>query len=396
MTIADSSRASIAYVEEPPTGLAGTEVFRLLRNAGSSLEGSITASPTEEIRADRQISGSSHISASNSGDINLQLSYGEYDDFLEAVLESAAWTNFTATATDFVNATSTITLNTTAGLIPEQGLRIDSAVQAGNNGVFTIATVVDATSVTVNETLTDETTASANVVSSMISNGTTTRNFAVETANQDVTEFALSEGLKVGSMKFALGNSQISGGFSLMGTNFTRSGASVSVGGIGSYNPSLVNDVLNGASGIDSISIQKMNADGSHDAASAEIFESIDVTMDNTLREQPGLGSLYPVGIGRGRFSADLAANMYFQTRAMFTNFVANDVMTIRFALTDDENDIAQGNAYLFSFPGCRIQSYNAPPDTVDADIMAKVSFKAVLDPYLTQKTCIVTRFPAP
>jgi len=396
MPIADSSRSSLAYVLQPAGGLVGTEVFRLLRTSGNTLNGSITSSPTEEIRDDRQISGSSHISASSGGDVNFQLSYGEYDDWMEALLESSGWTNFTATATDFVLATSTITMSTTVGLVPEQAFRVDSAVQAANNGVFTIASVVDGTHVTVHETLADEATATANVVSSMISNETTAREFAVESALQDVGEFFLSEGLRIGSMKFALGNSQIGGSFSVMGTNYTGSSASVSVGGTAAYNPSLVNDVLNGASGIDSISMQALNSNGVHATAEAAIFESMDITIDNALREQPGLGSLYPVGIGRGRFSADISSNVYFESRELYNRFIANDVVTIRFALTDDETDIAQGNAYIFSFPGCRIQSYTSNPESADSDVMAKIAFKAVIDPYLTQKTCIITRIPAP
>lgn len=393
MPKADSSRSSLAYVEEPPGGLAGTEVFRLLRNAGQTLNGSINSAPTEEIRSDRQISGSSHISASSGGDVNIQLSYGEYDDFLEALLESSGWTTFSVAATDFVAGTKTITLANTTGLIEEQAIKITGT--GSNNSIFTIATIPGGTSVTVNEAVVTETVAGT-ATSSMINNETTSRKFALEAALQDVGEFFLNEGMRIGSMKFALGNSQISGSFSLMGTNYVGSGTSVSVGGTSSYNPSLVNDVLNGASGIDNVSMQKLNTDGSHDAASTEVFESMDITLDNALREQPGLGSLYPVGIGRGRFSADISATIYFESRALFENFIANDVMTIRFALTDDENDINLGNSYHFSFPGCRIQSYTANPESPDSDVMAKVSFKAVLDPFLTQKTCIITRIPAP
>jgi len=391
MAIADSSQSSIAYVEEPPTGLAGTEVFRLLRNTGTSLNGAISSSPTEEIRSDRQISGSSHVSASVGGDVNFQLSYGEFDDFMEALLESAAWTTFSQASSLYVAATKTITLASTTGLKEEQAIK--SASTTNNNGIFTIATIVNATNITVNETLVDETVAGA-LTSSMIVNGTTKRTFAIESVMQDISEYFLSTGLRVGSMKFALGNSQIGGSFSMQGTNYTASGASVSVGGINAYQPSLTNDVLNGASGIDSISLQVLNSNGSHAAPSTAIFESLDVTIDNALREQPGLGSLYPIGIGRGRFSADLSANIYFETRALFANFVANDVMTIRFAITDDETNITSGNSYHFSFPGCRIQSYSANPESADTDVMAKIAFKAVLDPYLTTATCIISRIP--
>lgn len=392
MPIADSSRSSIAYVEGP---LVGGETFRLLRNTGSSLNGSISSSPTEEIRSDRQISGSSHVSASLGGDVNIQLSYGEYDDFLEAVLESSGWTTFSDTATDFVAATSTITVTSTVGLIPEQVVKLTGAADGANNGLFTIRSIPSGTTFTVHETtLVDATTQTATATSSMITNETTQREFAIETAFQDVSEFFLSEGLTIGSMKFALSNSQINGSFSMMGTNYTGSGVSVSSGGVAGYNPSLTNDVLNGASGIDSISIQKLNSTGLHDAAETVTFESLDITIDNSLREQQGLGSLYPIGIGRGRFMADISANIYFESRSIFDKFLANDVMTLRFSITDDELDIAAGNSYHFSFPGCRIQSYEANPESADSDVMAKVSFKAVIDPYLTNQTCIITRIP--
>jgi len=393
MTIADSSRSSLAYVEEPGGGLVGGETFRLLRNTGNSLNGSISASPTDEIRADRQISGSSHTSASLAGDINIQLSYGEYDDFLEAVLESSGWSAYADSASAAVVTTNIFSgIGATTGLVPEQVVKITGGT-LNPDGLYTIKTIEDANSISVHETLVSETIAYT-LTSSMISNETTTRNFAVESAFQDVTEFFLSEGLKVGSMKFALSNSQSNGSFSFMGTNYTASGVSVSAGGVAGYNDSLTNDVLNGASGIGGISIQRLDPTGVHDAASAAIFESLDITLDNSLREQSGLGSLYPIGVGRGRFSADISANMYFESRALFERFIANDVMTIRFSVTDDENDIVTGNSYHFSFPGCRIQSYEANPESADTDVMAKISFKAVIDPYLTQKTCIVTRIP--
>jgi len=142
MTIADSSRSSLAYVQEPSgLPLAGTETFRLLRNTGSNLNGAITASPNDEIRADGQISGSSHTSASNSGDVNIQMSFAEYDDFLEAVLESADWTTLAINVTDFVSGTKTLTVSSTVGIELEQVIKIAGASQAANNQLVTVASI---------------------------------------------------------------------------------------------------------------------------------------------------------------------------------------------------------------------------------------------------------------
>jgi len=211
----------------------------------------------------------------------------------------------------------------------------------------------------------------------------------METNYADVGEFFLSEGLRAGMFKFTLGNSQINGSINFMGTNYTPSGATVSAA---AYTAATSNDVLNGASGIDSISIRKVETSGAMAADSVATFESLEVSMGKDSRERPGLGSLYPIGIGRGRFSGDLTANIYFESRAMLANFKANDVMNIRFALTDDETTTYNGNSYHFSFPGCRIMSYTADPESADSDIMAKVVFKAMLDPYHTQKTCVISR----
>ncbi len=92
MTIATGSRHSMAYVAEVTYGTTpATPVFKPIRHTGTTLGLSKDSIQSEEIRSDRQISDLRHGNKSSSGDINTEISYGSFDDFLEAGL-GGTWT----------------------------------------------------------------------------------------------------------------------------------------------------------------------------------------------------------------------------------------------------------------------------------------------------------------
>lgn len=85
MTIATGSRHSMAYVAETVYGTTpSTPVFKAIRHTGTTIGLSKDSIQSEEIRSDRQISDLRHGNKSSSGDVNTELSYGSFDDFLEA------------------------------------------------------------------------------------------------------------------------------------------------------------------------------------------------------------------------------------------------------------------------------------------------------------------------
>lgn len=87
MTIATGSRHSMAYVAETVYGTPpATPVFKPIRHTGTTLGLSKDSIQSEEIRADRQISDLRHGNKSSAGDVNTELSYGSFDDFLEAAM----------------------------------------------------------------------------------------------------------------------------------------------------------------------------------------------------------------------------------------------------------------------------------------------------------------------
>ena len=87
MTIATGSRHNLAYVAESTFGTTpSTPGFQNLRHTGTTLGLSKDAIESEELRDDRQIAHFRHGNKNVSGDVNIELSYGTFDDFIEAAL----------------------------------------------------------------------------------------------------------------------------------------------------------------------------------------------------------------------------------------------------------------------------------------------------------------------
>ena len=87
MTIATGSRHNMAYVVESTFGTTpSTPAFKSIRHTGTTIGLSKDSIESEELREDRQIANYRHGNKSVSGDINFELSYGSFDDLMEAVL----------------------------------------------------------------------------------------------------------------------------------------------------------------------------------------------------------------------------------------------------------------------------------------------------------------------
>lgn len=84
---ATGSRHSMAYIAESTRGTTpATPAFSNVRHNGTNLGLSKSTIESNEIREDRQIAFMRHGNKSVAGDINIELSYGTFDDFFEAAL----------------------------------------------------------------------------------------------------------------------------------------------------------------------------------------------------------------------------------------------------------------------------------------------------------------------
>lgn len=89
---ASGARRDLSYVAESAYGTTpGAPGLQLLRTTGDTLDETRQANVSEEIRADRAIADVRHGQRSVAGDINFELSYGTFDDLLEATV-GGTWT----------------------------------------------------------------------------------------------------------------------------------------------------------------------------------------------------------------------------------------------------------------------------------------------------------------
>ena len=84
----------MAYVVESVFGTTPTTpTFTPIRHTGTTIGLSKDAIESEELRQDRQIANYRHGNKSVAGDVNIELSYGTFDDLLEATLAGTWATN---------------------------------------------------------------------------------------------------------------------------------------------------------------------------------------------------------------------------------------------------------------------------------------------------------------
>ena len=90
MSFADSNRTLIRVIEETVWGSTPTSgTPQEVRLTSSSLTASKETVVSDELRADRMVSGITEVSAMSSGDINFELSAGSQDEFMAAFLMGA-------------------------------------------------------------------------------------------------------------------------------------------------------------------------------------------------------------------------------------------------------------------------------------------------------------------
>ena len=100
MTIATGARHDMSYTAETTFGTTpSTPTLKAIRHTGTTLGLSKDSIESEELRQDRQIAHYRHGNKAVSGDINFELSYGSFDDLIEAVMCGSWSTNKLITGT---------------------------------------------------------------------------------------------------------------------------------------------------------------------------------------------------------------------------------------------------------------------------------------------------------
>lgn len=390
--MSDGSRHSMAYKVESVYGTTpDTPAFKPIRHTGTTLGLSKDSLMSEEIRADRQIQDYRHGARKVGGDIEIELSYGSYDDILEALL-CGTWTpNATKTATTISAAAADNSYNDSGAGFVAAGFQVgDEIVVTGftgnvlNNIASGIITAVTTTKITIGGTdgdviVDDAAGESVTIVTvgKRLKAGVTRRSFTVERHFSDLTDkpYHRFTGVEFNSLQLTVNaNAMIKGVIGVVGKDLTLDDAIVT--GATYADPSTT-------SPLDSFT-GTLDENGSPIA----VITEIQLKLDNGLNPRFVVGSkttLEP-SIGRSNVSGQITA--YFETAALMQKFIAETESSIEFTLPD-----AAGNSLTFTLP--RIKYNGGQPDVKgDGPITLALPFQALLDDTL-DTNLMITRLVA-
>lgn len=388
MALASTSRVQLRYVRELIFGLTPglPSVTRELRFTGESLNFNLSKEVSQEINADRASSSQVAVGAEASGSINAELSYAEYDELFSGTLQNV-WelygTNGVGTA--FTAAVTATTITASAALTgssaftnlkPGQWFTLGGFAQGSANfrKLFRVSKTVAPTTTVI--TLDPGTPAAivasqagVTVRTSRLSNGVIQPSYSIERESGDTGEFFNYRGMTPSSMTLNLASGSLTTlEFAFMGKDVIVKDTTSHLPGTAA--PSRAYDIMSGVSGTScELWVKGAPLTGTY-------INSIDVSYDNSLRQQTALCVLGAVGIGNGTIVATITAEIYFSSgRAFFQEMVDNDNFEVAFTAFD-----AVGNGYVFTLPKANVASYTVNAGSRDADLMVSIEVTGLLD----------------
>lgn len=418
MALGSSSLVNIAYQKEASFGVIpkGSTNPKLLRVTGESLDYSINKEASEEINSSRTVSSMIPLSASASGGLETEISYLEYDPFFESTLQStfvphgtngvssAAFTPtfvskngatpakitltlIQAKASGIVDATSVPLLkkgqwftlsgsNTGAVLNDTKLFRIHPTLGISSDATTTTITLDPSLDVVTGLSTPGSSgtgAATAKLSSSRLVNGKTQSYFTIERQSSDVSQYWAYTGMTPSSMDISISSGARSTlSFSFMGKSLSRKGTTNFVTDADvakTPDASKTYEIHSGSTGPSCV----IWVDGA--PLSDTFVQSINLTYDNTLREQTAICNLDAIGIGSGTISATGTMEVYFSSGALYDKFANNDNVSVIFSTTD-----TLCNGYVFTLPKVNFSKVSTNAGGKDADMMLSLEFTALND----------------
>lgn len=386
--MADANRMNMAYEKEVTFGVTvGTELIdlRFTSESISQITGTVNSA---EIRSDRQIVDHLRTTINVAGDMNIELSYSAFDDFMEWGLQSAVWSNsgndITLTATDiaatgsntFTSAAAAFGVFTANRWIKVTGFTGDTS----NNTFWRITTVVAATLTVTGGTVIADTAGESVTITEgpAIVNGTTVSSFSLEKEYTDLSSiFSIYTGCMIDSFTITVPSDNIvTGSFGILG-KIEASASSTEGDGGNTTAPS--NEVMAGIEDITAIL----------ESGTALPSTQFSITLSNNLRERMQIGTLGPIGISSGTVDVTGTLQGYFTQVAELDKYLnfTDTALAIQFA-------DSTGKGYVFDLPRVNYSSGTRVAGGVNTDILADLAFSSFR--HETQnETIVIQRFTA-
>lgn len=327
------------------------------------------------LRSDRQKERSAQVGVDAQGDINMELRFADFDAILECALANSFASASKTGAGTLNNLNFAVAGGGTQDITGQSGdwtnftvgawVRVKSAAQAANNGIFKI-TAKTATVLTVaNAAGVSETSSTAVVTQKMLRNGTVKQSLLIEKQYEDLTNnYVNFRGMRVAGLSLNIQTEAIiTGVVRFMGKQGFIATATVS----GSLTNPSTNDSMTASVNVGSI----MEAG----AAFSTAIKSITMDLNNNARPLPAVGNVGAIGINLGSIDLTGRVEAYFEDQALLTKVFNHTSSSLTFRLTDP-----QGNVMVFTIADLQFTG-NPPTPGINQDVMLPLDYMANRQP---------------
>ena len=393
MELASTSRVQLAQLVEATFGtIPGSGTPKAVRITGESLDFGVATETSKEIRPDRQTSDLIVVGGSANGGFNMELSYNEFDPFIEGALMdtwvvygvNGVGATFTAdfTATTITAASAPTGGSALTSLAKGQWFKLNAPSHANDGKYFRVSSSVSPTSTVVTvDASTPLATGTAitltKISTSRVSNGSTQRSFVLQKAFTDISQFLAYRGMTPSkfSLSFQSG-SIVTGMFDFMGKDAVRGATTLLPA---APTASLAYEVMNAVTGVGQIMEGGAALTGTY-------IKSMSLELDNKLRGRTAIGSLGNVSLGAGTVEVKGQMEVYLADGVLYDKFLNNTPSSVSLRAVD-----AAGNGYFITLPKIKYADAKVVAGAIDQDAMLSMNYTALYDP-TSGKTISVDR----
>jgi hypothetical protein len=358
----------LAFFTEASFGVSSSATLTSLRHTSCSLAHAKETFQSAELRSDRQITDFRHGNQKPVGNIGIELSYEEFDTFLEAALGGtwqAAYSKAASTwaagktANIIYSSSATHSLVTgdvisVSGFTGTQGLTLNTTMVIGGYVAHTL-TITGVTLVT----------KASGATVTLLRNpsllvGTTQRSFAIERTFSDISKYQQFRGCVVNTLSLSVKpNAIVTGEFGMLARGAASTGtpwdSSPTASKTNSPYDSFTGAIKEGGSAIGFVT-------------------AIDVKLDNGGTPTYVVGDDQTPVIPLGRSNVTGSMDVYFADLVMLRKFEDETESSVEFYLG---SGVAGGKSYRFYLPRVKYGSGDNPASD-EKPIVLKMNYQAL------------------
>jgi hypothetical protein len=368
--MADTSSVALRYVEESTWGTTPSAALQILRMTSEDFDTDKGTMVSEEITGDAQVGGVIETSYKGVGNLNGELSFTTYDEFLTAGIRALDFGAATTVTASTIAATSTQITDSGNGFgdfVAGQFVKVTGFATASLNTIYLVtAAAAGALTVFPAPATTEAATASVTVQGAVKTNGTEKRSFSFEKQWSDLSSKYMNwTGVRCGGWQLSFdAEDKVKVTFPFSGKTGNTAAATI---GTGSHTAATTTTIINAISDLTFV--------GEGTTQAALTLRGADINVACGPRHDPVAGSTDPFQIGLGTVEISGQIRLYLSDTTYLNKMLNHTLTSLSFGFTDED-----GNAYGIYLPSVRFTQDKAPTGGRDQTVGETIDFVAHKD----------------